>query len=172
MKKTRYIVAIDNGTSGAIAVLDLKNNTSAFVETPIYTCPSYTKEPKKITRIKWQELRDNLPINDAFVVLERPLVNSKMFSATQSALRSLEATLIVLEMLGLEYEYCDSKSWQQEFLSSALIGKEQMKEGSKQVAIKLFPQHRTKIEKHGDGDPLLMALYIKKKYDFEEIFID
>jgi hypothetical protein len=172
MKRTRYIVAIDNGTSGAIAVLDLKNGTSAFVETPIYTCPSYTKEPKKITRINWRELLENIPPKDTFVVLERPLVNPRMFSATQSALRSLEATLIVLEMLDLEYEYCDSKSWQKEFLSSALIGKEEMKKGSMEVAIKLFPQHRTKIEKHKDGDPLLMALYIKKKYDFEEIFVD
>lgn len=167
MSKIRYIVAIDNGTSGSIAVIDLKNMTSAFIETPIYTCPSYTKEPKKITRIKWRELRDHLPKEDALVVLERPLVNSKMFSATQSAMRSLEATLIVLEMLELKYEYCDSKSWQKEFLSSALIGKEQMKLGSKEVAISKFPQHRTKIEKHGDGDPLLMALYIKNKYKLE-----
>ena len=163
MKKYRYIIAIDNGTSGAIAVLDLKDGTSTFNETPIYTCASYTKEPKKITRIKWQELRDNLPKKDVLVILERPLVSPRMFAATQSAMRSLEATLIVLEMLGLEYEYCDSKSWQKQYLSSALIGKEQMKKGSMEVAVQLFPQHITKIIKHKDGDPLLMALYIKDK---------
>jgi hypothetical protein len=164
-KDYKHIIAIDNGTSGSISILNLKNGKSSFFETPMYECASYTKEPKNITRIKWVELSLLLShLEDAYVVLERPLVNPRMFAATQSALRSLEATLIVLEMLGLEYEYCDSKNWQKEYLSSALIGKEQMKEGSKQVAIELFPQHKELIEKHGDGDSLLMARYVMLKY--------
>jgi hypothetical protein len=165
MKKYRFIVAIDNGISGTIAVLDTIKGTSAFIKTPAYECASYTKEPKKIHRINWRELLDNLPDGDVYVFLERPLVNPRMFSATQSALRSLEATLIVLEMLDIPYEYVDSKSWAKEYLSSALIGKEQMKKGSKEVAIKLFPNHRTLIEKHGDGDSLIMAEWGRKKLE-------
>ena len=163
MSKFRYIIAIDNGITGTISVIDTVKGTSAFVKTPIYKTLSYTKKVSNIHRIKWQDLYDNLPKTDAYVFLERPLVNSKMFSSTQSALRSLEATLIVIEMLNLPYEYVDSKSWQKEYLSSALIGKEQMKKGSKEVAIELYPNHRNLIEKHGDGDSLLMATWGMKK---------
>jgi len=166
MKKYRYIVAVDNGTSGTLAVLDTEKDTSSFCKTPIFKESSYTKKPQNITRIDWAELVSNLPKSqNVLVVLERPMVNPRMFSATQSALRSLESTLIAVEYLGLDYIYMDSKEWQQEYLSSALIGKEQMKKGSKEVAIKLYPNHRTKIEEHGDGDSLLMARYVMLKQE-------
>lgn len=163
MKKYRYIVAIDNGCTGSVSVLDTEKGTSSFCKTPVFKEASYTKKPQNIHRINWGELIANLPKSDALVVLERPLVNPRMFTATQSALRSLEATLIAVEYLGLDYIYMDSKEWQQEYLSSALIGKEQMKKGSKEVAIKLYPNHRTKIEQHGDGDSLLMARHVMLK---------
>lgn len=166
-KKYRFIVSIDNGISGTISVIDTEKGTSSFCNTPIYKTLSYTKKPQHIHRINWTELITNLPKSDALVVLERPLVNPHMFSATQSALRSLEATLIAVEYLELDYIYMDSKEWQQHFLSSALIGKEQMKEGSKEVAIKLYPNHRTKIEQHGDGDSLLMGHYVMLKHQKE-----
>ena len=165
MKKYRYIVAIDNGISGTVSVIDTEKWTSSFCKTPIYKTLSYTKKPQHIHRINWNELVANLPKSDALVVLERPLVNPRMFTATQSALRSLEATLIAVEYLGLDYIYMDSKEWAQEFLSSALIGKEQMKKGSMEVAIKLYPNHRSKIEAHGDGDSLLMARYVMLKQE-------
>jgi hypothetical protein len=165
MKKYRYYVSIDNGCTGTISVIDTEKGTSSFCKTPVFKCKSYTKKPQNIHRINWGELIANLPKSDALVTLERPLVNPHMFSATQSALRSLEATLIAIEYLGLDYQYMDSKEWQQEFLSSALIGKEQMKEGSKQVAIDLYPNHRTKIEEHGDGDSLLMARYVMLQHE-------
>lgn len=165
MKKYRYYVAVDNGCTGTVSVIDTEKGTSSFCKTPVIKCQSYTKKPQNIHRINWGELIANLPKSDALVTLERPLVNPRMFTATQSALRSLEATLIAVEYLGLEYQYMDSKEWQQEFLSSALIGKEQMKKGSKEVAIKLYPNHRSKIEEHGDGDSLLMARYVMLQHE-------
>jgi len=59
------------------------------------------------------------------------MVDPHRFVATASALRALEATLIVIEMLNLEYTYIDSKEWQCEFISSAIMGHEKMKEASK-----------------------------------------
>lgn len=157
----KIIIAFDNGVSGSCAVL-YPDGKSSFVETPVIKVRDYTKEVQHCHRINWRELSNNLP-KDAIAVIERPLVNPHTFVATKSALRSLEATLIVLEMLDIPYKFIDSKEWQKEFLSSALIGKEQMKEGSKMVGIDLFPIHRTKIEKHGDADSLLLALYYQRK---------
>ena len=47
-----------------------------------------------------------------YCLLERPMVNPTRFQATASALRALEATLNVVELLKFSYSYCDSKEWQ------------------------------------------------------------
>lgn len=159
MSKT--IIAFDNGVTGSCAVL-YPDGRSSFVETPTINVRDYQKEVHHCQRIDWRKLIEKLPL-DSIAVIERPLVNPHAFVATKSALRALEATLIVLETLGIPYTFIDSKEWSKEFLSSALIGKEQMKKGSMEVAIELFPNHRTKIEEHEDGDSLLIALYYQRK---------
>lgn len=85
------------------------------------------------------------------VYIERPMVNPGRFKATVSALRCLEATLIVLEELNLAYEYEDSKGWQKAMLPAGLKG-EELKEASVNVAKRIFPGLAIK-----DGDSLLMA---------------
>jgi len=164
MKQYRYFVSIDNGVTGTVTVIDTEKGTSSFCKTPVFECQSYTKKKQNIHRIHWGELIANLPKSDAFVTLERPMVDPHRFTATQSALRSLEATLIAIEYLGLDYQYMDSKEWQQEFISSAVIGSKNLKEASKHVAIELYPEHKALIENHGDGDSLLMARYIMLKH--------
>ena len=60
-----------------------------------------------------------MPKHNRYAVMasiERPMVNPKRFEATVSALRALEATLIVLESLNIGKEYCDSKGWQKALL--------------------------------------------------------
>jgi len=163
MKEYRYFVGIDNGCTGTISIIDTEKWTSSFFKTPVFKEASYTQKKQNIHRIKWGELVTKLPKENALVILERPRGNNS-FNAIQSSLRSLESTLIAIEYLGLDYQYCDSKTWQQAFLSSALIGSEQMKKGSKEVAIELYPNHRDEIEKHGDGDSLLMARFFMLKY--------
>lgn len=159
-------VGIDNGVTGSIGIITI-GGTHAFLETPVVEVPSYTKKEKHIHRINWKELVNNIPIN-AFVLLERPYVNKFGFTATLSAVRALEATLIALEMrgfqYGVDYEYCDSKEWQKEFLASGLIGAEQLKKGSMEVGLKLFPSNGSFIKKHGDADGLLIAQHCKNKY--------
>jgi hypothetical protein len=164
MKKYRYYCALDNGVSGTGCVLDIEMWESWFWKTPVIKCLSYTKKPQHIQRIAWGKLIELLPKSDAFVMLERPLVNPRMFSATQSALRALESTIICLEYLGLDYDYTDSKSWQSKYLSSGIIGHDQMKAASMHVAIELYPQHEELIRKHGDGDALLIARYAQEHF--------
>lgn len=159
------IVAFDNGVTGSIAVL-YPDGKSAFIETPTIKVRDYTKEEQHCQRIDWKNLLENMP-KDSVAVIERPMVDPKRFVATKSALRALESTLIVLEMLDIPYEFIDSKEWQKEFISSAVIGRDEMKKASKEISIKHFPNHRSKIEKHKDGDSLLLALYYKRKVESE-----
>jgi hypothetical protein len=161
----KYFVGIDNGVTGSIGVIEYNGVTkkSSFIKTPVIKCLSYTKEVQHIQRVKWQELVENLPEAE-MVLIERPMVNPRAFTATQSALRSLESTIIVMEMLGLKYEYIDSKTWQREFIASSVMGHDEMKEASKQIGLKLFPSNGNFIEKHGDADGLLIAEYCFRKY--------
>lgn len=162
MKTIRTFVGIDNGVTGSIGLL-YPNGANFFVLTPVVKELSYTKEKQFIHRINWKELRANIPPM-SFVLIERPMVNSKAFTATSSALRALEATLIIVEMLECEFIYIDSKEWQREFIASSVIGHDNLKEASKKIGINLFPNHTTKITKHGDADGLLIAEYGRRKY--------
>ena len=158
-------VGIDNGVTGSIGVI-FPDGKSAFVDTPIKRCLSYTKELQYIKRLDWQKFLDGMPVGggcDVVVWLERPMVNPRAFKATQSALRSLEATIICLEQLEILYYYIDSKVWQKEFFSSAIIGHDDLKKASVEMGVKLFPNHTTKIIKHGDADGILIAEYARRK---------
>lgn len=160
-KKTIYC-GIDNGVSGSIGLL-YPDGTNSFVLTPVIKELSYTKEKQFIHRINWKELLTNIP-KGSFVLIERPMVNPRAFTATSSALRALEATLIIVEMLECEFIYIDSKEWQREFIASSVIGHDKLKEASKKIGIEIFPNHTTKITKHGDADGLLIAEYGRRKY--------
>lgn len=159
-------LGIDNGVTGSIGIVYI-NGTHAFLETPVIEVPSYTKKEKHIHRINWHELYINIPIN-SFVLIERPMVDPKRFTATASALRALEATLIALEMrnfvYGVDYDYIDSKEWQSKYLSSAVIGAKELKKASMEVGLKMFPSNASIIKKHGDADGLLIAQYARDKY--------
>ena len=159
---TKHYIGIDNGVTGSIGIIEIKGavKLSSFSKTPTIKCLSYTKEAQHIQRIDWGVLVNNLPQTDVIALIERPMVDPRAFKATQSALRSLEATIIVLEMLDIEYSYVDSKTWQREFFSSSVIGHDELKKASKEIALKLFPSNGNFIERHGDGDGLLIAEYL------------
>lgn len=159
MDKT--IIGIDNGVTGSIGIIK-HNGTTAFIETPVFKCLSYTKEPQHIQRIDWQTIVANMP-SDSVALIERPMVNPKAFKATQSALRALEATIICLEYLEIIYSYIDSKEWQREFFASLVIGHDDMKKASMEMGIEMFPNHALLIKKHGDADGLFIAEYLRRK---------
>ena len=154
-------IGIDNGVTGSIGTIT-DSGLSAFIETPVIKCKSYTKEVQNTHRIDWRELFNNLTHN-AVALIERPMVNPKAFKATQSALRALEATLIALEYCKIEYSYIDSKEWQREFFSSSIIGHDDLKKASFEIGLKLFPNNEYYIRKHGDADGLLIAEYLRRK---------
>ena len=159
-------IGIDNGVSGTIAFLGGKD--SVFERTPVKKEQNYTKTKANITRIDFSGLIRLVKLHvsgrssDAKAMIERPMVNPKRFKATTSALRSLEATINVLEYINIPYEYIDSKEWQSVFLPG-VKGSENLKEESKKVGIEFYPQFRELIEKHGDADGLLIAKYLEMK---------
>ncbi len=159
----KYWIGIDNGVSGTIGVIS-EEGKSDFYNTPVKSEQSYTKAKQNITRIEVNKLKEILgKYSNAKVFVERPMVNPKMFKASISAVRSLEATLNVLELLELPYQYCDSKEWQKSLLPKGTKGSPALKKASHDIGIRLFPDHREEIEKHKDADGLLIAEYFRRK---------
>lgn len=159
----------DNGVTGSWAFIG--DGRSYMVLTPVCKEQSYTKKKGKITRIDWMALEtlfvewlhileDSKHVR---VFLERPMVNSTRFKASMSALRALEATLIVMERHELSYEYIDSKQWQKVMLPKGCKGTEELKAASKDIGIRLFPEHKDIITKRKDADSLLIAEWARRE---------
>jgi hypothetical protein len=164
-------IGIDNGVSGSIGIIGQDGNilSQIYVKTPIKKEQNYTKKEQTITRIdgnKLFELFEPHLKDEVRVIMERPMVNPQFFYATQSALRALEATLIVLEKCGFKYEIIDSTKWQDvllpEIYEGVKVEKENLKSVSLAIGNKLFPQIDYKGFKDADG--ILIAQYCKQKY--------
>ena len=154
-------IGIDNGVSGSIGIITPYD--VSYIKIPVKKELNYTKTKKWLNRIDTEELYNMLHPNETEyikVYIERPMVNPGRFQATASALRALEATLIVLEKLKYPYKYLDSKEWQKEFLPKELKG-EELKEASLQIGKRMFPKVDLKGFKDADG--LLIAAYAQLK---------
>jgi len=157
-----YYLAIDNGVSGSIASVTDKGIVNYWLM-PIRRELNYTKKKAWLNRIDTIKLTDILnPYRDggAFCLWERPMINPLRWRASVSALRALEATLIVLEGLKIPFRYIDSKEWQRAMLPQGLQ-KEELKAASDSVAHRLFPT--VEFTKNGGGDSLLIAEYARRK---------
>ena len=153
-------IAIDNGTSGSIGIIT--KDEVKYIETPITIEQSYTKKKQNISRVDWKSLYELLEPYDkteCMVLLERPMINPTRFTASMSAMRALESTLVVIERLQLPHAYIDSKEWQKALLPNGIKGTPELKKASVDIGCRLFPQHATLIKKHGDADGLLIAEY-------------
>ena len=151
-------IGIDNGVSGTIAIIS--ETEVEFWKTPIKKEQDYTKAKKIVSRVDIQTLKGILePYSDnAFLLLERPLVNPSRWVATTSALRCHEAELAVIEILNIPYQFIDSKEWQKDLLPKRCGD---TKKASLDIGNRLFPQY--KDFKHPDRDALLIAEYAKRK---------
>lgn len=163
----KVYIGIDNGTTGTIAWI--RQTTSGIEETPIITEQSYTKAKNIISRIDHVQLRIDLrkAIGDAspsecIVVIERPMINPMRFKASISAARSLEATLCVVEDLGLPHMYADSRDWQKKMLPQGCKG-DDLKTASRDIGYRLFPHCAGIINKHKDADALLIAEWARRE---------
>lgn len=158
-------VGIDNGTSSNGIGVVQEGGQSLQLVTPIKKEQSYTKIKKKISRIDYSKMLNIFEgllktfTGEKFLVgLERPMVNPRRFFASMSAMRALEATLIVLETLRLDFVYLDSKEWQRVMLPGN-AGGEDLKVSSLAVGKRLFPHIKFK----GDADGILIAEYLRVK---------
>jgi len=165
----KYFCGVDNGVSGSFALLDELGEVKFFVKTPTFKEQNYTKEKYIVNRVDTKKLFEILKPyigKEVKILLERPLVNNSFFSSTCSAMRSLEATLIVLEKLKFSYEFLDSTEWQNELLpeywEGQLVEKKILKVASLEIGKKLYPQ--VNFNGFKDADGLLIAHYCKQKY--------
>lgn len=158
MQKT--YIGIDNGVTGSIGIITASGETF-FLKTPVKKEQSYTKAKQNISRLdflKMQELLlEHTKGTKCFAIMERPMVNPTRFKAGISAVRCLEATLILLEIMGIPFQYCDSKQWQKELLPHGVIGAPELKKASADIGCRFFPEHEELIMKHGDADGMLIA---------------
>lgn len=154
-------IGIDNGVSGSVAVV-CNEGCRFYSPTPIFKDLNYTKAKSWVNRVHTMTLSNYLATfkEDCIVAIERPMVNPGRFKATVSALRALEATLIVLEGNKMPYQFIDSKEWQKKMLPSGLQGDE-LKWASNSVCKRLFPD--IELKGPGDGDSLLIAEYLRRK---------
>jgi len=163
-----YIV-IDNGVTGTIAWMG-EGVAADMIETPDKSEQSYTKEKKNITRIDYPEVVKRLTEitqfldspAEALAVIERPMINPMRFQASVSAARSLEATLIAIESLGIPRMYVDRRQWQKALLPHGCKGPE-LKHASADIGCRLFPDREKIIGKHKDADALLIAEWARRE---------
>lgn len=154
----KIYIGIDNGVTGSIGIIDEQGNYSLY-KTPTKVEQNYTKAKGNITRIDGNELLNIFkPYIDqnVTILLERPLVNPGHFFATLSAMRSLEATLIVIEMCKFSLRYIDSKEWQRILLPEG-CEKEELKVASLDIGRRLFPKIDWEGGKFRDADGILIA---------------
>jgi len=164
----KLYLGFDNGVSGTIAAI--YNDKVWFQKTPILKEQNYTKKKGNISRIdflafkKWIDgILEECTPKSCFCLIERPMVNPGRFTATISALRALEATLIIVEQTGLPFQYVDSKEWQRVLLPRGSKG-DQLKTDSRDMGMRLFPEFTEMIKKHKDADGLLIAEYCRRYY--------
>lgn len=154
---------LDNGVSGSLGIV-YPDGTTFYAPTPIKRCLNYTKSKQHLNRIDTDKLRAMLRAqlvdlkNPYLLLLERPMVNPMRWKASVSAIRALEATLIVVEELQIPYQYVDSKEWQRVMLP-ANVTSDELKTASKEIAERLFPG----ITFKKDGDSMLGAEWARRK---------
>lgn len=164
----RFFLGFDNGISATVAIIGYHPEHGHAVHNfkiPVKSEQNYTKVAKNITRVDgpklFWELKNSIPEgSEVHIMIERPFVNPKMFQASLSAIRALEAVQIVLDTLGYGYVFVDSKQWQKELLPKGTKGPD-LKEKSLQVGQRLYPGKL--VKGHKDADGLLIAHYCMLK---------
>jgi hypothetical protein len=156
-----YMIGIDNGVTGSIAVLTGNGVFVHWCPTPTFEEPNYTKKGSMIRRILRQELALVLaPYVGANlkVLVEYPLINpaAVFIHTTFSAARSLEATISTLEDLKIPFEYMYAPTWQKAMLPYGLA-RTQLKKASRDIAHRLYP--KLVLPNGADGDAVLLAEY-------------
>jgi hypothetical protein len=189
-------IGLDNGVSGSIGIIG--EGREFFSPMPVKEDLNYQKtEIKHIKRVDWKTLwtiienevtgveygrMNKMTPGDTYLpstikaMIERPMVNPLRWEASMSAIRALEAVLIILENLRIGYEFCDSKDWQRNVIdigrpkvpkdTPEKIKKKIYEENSRKIkraslekAKQYFPAQAEAMEAHGDADGMLIARF-------------
>lgn len=156
-------IGIDNGVSGSVGVIGQAGEVDYFGPIPTRTCQDYTKRAKNVSRLDCIRFyyilaRFGGTAENTRVFIERPMVNPARFMATGSALRCLEAVLIVLERRMLPVtRYVDSREWQKLMLPAGVKGAADLKRASRDLGLRRWPGFECEIKKVGDADGLFIA---------------
>ena len=162
-------IGIDNGVSNQGIGLIYASGNVYYPKFPTVSQQDYTKAKKNITRVDTPKLLrlldfpNGLDPQQMIATIERPMVNPKRFTATASALRCHEATITVLEALGIPYQFIDSKEWQREMLPKGTKGPEALKQASYDIGKRLFPGL---VDRQKDADSLLIAEYVRRREQY------
>lgn len=161
---TTYI-GIDNGVTGTIAILS--GEKYSFGPTPAVIEQDYNKTQKRTRHVDVITIQKLLSMASVgvrtVVVLERPFKNPRMFNATVSGIDSFACTRTLLKLIGVPFVVVDSKDWQKPMLPHGTKGSANLKAASKDAGIRLFPEMKEEIERHGDADSLLMAEWARRQ---------
>ena len=173
MADTVY-VGVDNGATGAIGVIGIGPKPFMFLP-PVKNEQDYTKKAQNITRIDWEAYRKLLSEmvvmptmlkygSEASIkaFIERPFVNPGAFRTTVCAVRAFEATIIVMEHLGIPWQPIDSRAWQSKLLPEGLKGAPKLKKASRDIGIRMFPHLEDQIKAQKDADGLLIAEWARR----------
>lgn len=164
-------IGIDNGASGTLALLS-DFAQPMFMKIPVMKMQDYCKQKKQVSRLDHVQLKKIIvdycrlcSCNEEIQIMagiERPMVNPKMWKASESAMRFTEATWIVMEQMSIPVVFLASTDWQRDLLPKGTKGKEDLKKASLDIGNRLYPQFRD--FKHPDKDGLLIAHHMKMKY--------
>ena len=153
-------IGIDNGVTGSIGFI--QDGRGYYHKTPVRKVLNYTKKKAFLNRIDGNALKLMLEWHccgpQSFCFIERPFTG-KFFKAVVSAARAMEATLIVLELLQIPYQFVDSKEWQRVLLPTGLE-KHELKRASADVGMRLFPT--VDFKNFDDADGLLLADFCRR----------
>jgi len=153
-------IGMDNGATGTIGIIDADGVAHNY-RTPVHKRQDYTKKAKIISRIDWQGLIDLLKPyqRDAVVAIERPAINPVFFNTSINAARSHEATVIVMEIMGLRHRFIDSHEWKKALLPEGY--KKDPKTCALEEVRRRFPSIEINSKSKADG--LLIAEYMRIK---------
>ncbi len=163
---SKYTIAIDNGTTGTIAILGPDTPFFDVVPTKEHLMGRAGKIIKRIdTADLLATIFNRLPADSSQIsaYVERPFTGSAMMiNTTVLSARAHEAVLIVLERLAVGTATVDSKEWQAAMLGK-VKGSAELKKASMLRGMAMYPQFAAQIKAHGDADALLMAHYYHNK---------
>lgn len=187
LKDVKLVIGLDNGATGTIAAIIPEQNYLDFIQTPSKVSLDYPKEIQYINRVDINKLSEfikkNIKVTKKFykqniksiVVMQRPMVNPQRFKQSGHALRALEATIITLQNLDIDYIIIDSKKWQHYFFGKNTtqidLKLQSMKKGL-QILNNYNIKNKDKenissvIKKHGDADGMLICQFAVQKLIF------